>query len=80
MTRTLELLFVDKANVDRPTEIHVPARRFYAQGWHLEVSDPEGAWSSAWDPSREVLSITTPRTGGTHQIRIVPADTPGAAS
>lgn len=71
-TRVLDLTFFDRDGVSGATEIYIPARRFYGQGWNLEVSDASGTWSSQWDADAEVLSLTTPRTGGLHQVRVSP--------
>ena len=43
----------------RPTEIYIPAARHYPHGFEIHVSDPDGAWTSAWDADREVLSLWT---------------------
>ncbi len=66
------LSFTDRPGVSGPTEIYVPARRFYSDGWQLHVSDADGTWSSTWDADREVLSVTTPQTGRQHYILITP--------
>jgi endoglycosylceramidase len=71
-TRVLDVTFVDQPGVSGATEIYLPARRFYSTGWRLEVSDAPGTWTSAWDAAGELLSVTTPRSGGAHQIRVVP--------
>lgn len=72
-TRVMHLSFADRATAQGPTEIYIPARRFYPDGWSLEVDDPAGTWSSTWDAEREILSVTTRRTGSVHSLRIVPA-------
>jgi endoglycosylceramidase len=72
-TRVFSLRFAERADASGPTEIYVPAARFYPGGWVLEVSDPDGTWSSAWDPTREVLSVWTDRRQGEHLIRITPS-------
>jgi hypothetical protein len=42
-----------------PTEIYVPARRHYPNGFDVWVSDPDGSWSQSWDAEREILSVET---------------------
>ncbi|HVM96195.1 MAG TPA: cellulase family glycosylhydrolase [Candidatus Acidoferrales bacterium] len=71
-TRVLDLTFVESNRVSGPTQLYIPARRFYPDGWHLEVDDATGSWSSQWDSDREVVSITTPHTGKLHHLRVVP--------
>ncbi|MFN7955999.1 MAG: hypothetical protein U0610_30075 [bacterium] len=52
------------------TEIYVPESRLYPDGWDLIMSDTEGSWSSRWDATREVLSLTTPQTRASHVVRV----------
>jgi hypothetical protein len=61
----------EEAGVAGPTEIYVPAARYYPGGFDLTVSDPAGAWTSAWDADREVLSIWTDPAQGRHAVTIV---------
>jgi len=70
--RTFAMAWGDEPGVTGPTEIYVPAGRFYPNGFDVELSDPAGAWSSAWDPVREVLAVTTDPATSAHVIRIVP--------
>lgn len=72
--RLLYLRFADTPGVTGPTEIYLPARRFYPDGWRLQVSDPRSTWSSTWDATREVLSVSTPASGGTHEVLVTSAD------
>ena len=72
-TRVMVLRFEDRVGVQGPTEIYVPATRWYSGGWEVVVDDPEGSWSSSWDPSREVVSVTTdPAQGPEHRIEVHP--------
>ncbi len=73
-TRVFDLTFADQAGVTGPTEIYLPARRFYASGWQLDVSDADATWTSTWDATKEILSVTTPYTAGMHQIHVSPMD------
>jgi endoglycosylceramidase len=72
-TRGMHLIFADRAAARGPTEIYIPAQRHYPDGWVVEVDDPNGTWSSEWDAEREILSVTTRKTGSVHEIRIRPA-------
>lgn len=73
-SRTLTLTFTERRGVTAPTELYVGAHRHYPDGWHLESSDPDGSWTSSWDAAREVVTVTTPRTGGEHTLRILPGN------
>jgi len=71
-TRVFRLEFTDLAGVTGPTEIYIPARRHYPEGFALSVSDPEGSWHQVWDATREVVQIhTTPNASG-HVIEVRP--------
>lgn len=56
-TRVLRLVFEAKLGVTGATEIYIPARRHFPAGFDVQVSDPEGTWTSSWDDAREVLSF-----------------------
>ena len=72
-TRVMVLRFEDRAGVTGPTEIYIPASRWYTGGWELVVDDPEATWSSSWDPDREILSVTTdPDEGPEHRLEVRP--------
>lgn len=71
-TRLFTLHFEEKPGVTGPTEIYVPAQRHYPEGWRVISSDPEGAWSSEWDPDREVLSFTADPASKEHSVIIGP--------
>lgn len=73
-TRTLAVTFTERRGVSAPTELYVGAHRHYPDGWHVESSDPDGSWTSSWDAAREVVTVTTPRTGGEHTLRILPGN------
>ncbi len=75
--RVFELRFRERPGVTGPTEIYVPAARFYPDGFALSVSDPPGSWSSSWDAAREVLSVTTDPSRDEHRIAIAPAGAGG---
>ncbi len=70
-TRLFFLEFDEREGVTGPTEIHLPARH-YGEGHVVEVSDPEGAWSSSWDADAEVLSVSTDPERGSHRIEVRP--------
>ncbi len=71
-TRIFKLLFIDHPQIQGVTQIYVPEKRFYPDGWNLTVSDAEGTWTSEWDSDREVISLITPKTDGEHTIEITP--------
>lgn len=77
-TRVFALRFRERPGVAGPAEIYVPAARFYPEGWTLSVSHPDGTWSSAWDASREILSVTTDPAHPEHRIEIAPPATAAA--
>ncbi len=70
--RVFSLVFVEREGVEGPTEIFVPEARLYPGGWTLSVSDPEGTWSSQWDPERRILSVETDPSQAQHVLRIDP--------
>jgi endoglycosylceramidase len=72
--RVLRLAFEEKPGVSGPTEIYIPAARFFPSGFDLSVGDPEGTWSSSWDPVREILSISTDPATPLHVVTITPND------
>jgi len=63
-----------KPGLTGPTEIYMPAARFFPSGFELSVSDPAGTWSSKWDTDREVLSISTNPAITLHMVTIIPSD------
>jgi hypothetical protein len=63
--------------VSGPTEIYVPAGRFYPDGWQLSVSDPEEAWECQWDAAREILKVSTDPHQQEHTITIRQRDPDG---
>ncbi len=71
-TRRFRLEFEHRPGITGPTEIYVPAARFFPEGWDLKVSDPEGSWSSEWDAERELLFVSTPPSEGAHVIELEP--------
>ena len=71
-TRLFSLSFDEKPGVEGPTEIYVPAGRFYADGWKLSVSDPDGRWRCEWDEDREILDVHTDPGEESHTILIGP--------
>jgi hypothetical protein len=34
--------------------------------------DAPGTWTSTWDAGRGVVSVTVPKTGGAHRVRLAP--------
>ncbi len=70
-TRIFKLAF-NETGISAPTEIYIPAARFFPLGWKLEVSDPAGSWSSEWDAESEVLKIYTDSNQAVHTITVKP--------
>ena len=74
--RRFRLTFVDREGTTGATEIAVPEHRLFAErwqvGWTVALSDAEA--EARWDAMRRVLSVTTPVTGGSHTIEIVPVE------
>jgi len=66
------LLVFEETGVPGPSEIYVPAARFYPEGFDVTVSDAAGSWQSAWDVGREVLSLWTDPGQRTHVVVIQP--------
>lgn len=71
-TRVFHLAFEDLDGVSAPTEVYLPAARHYPEGWTLTLSGGEDAWTTDWDATREVLSLT-PSQAGPHTVEIRPA-------
>lgn len=57
-----------------PTEIFLPVSRTYPDGFRVLTSDADGAWSSEFDESTGVLSVSIEDTQGDHAICVVPED------
>ena len=70
-TRIFKLVFKE-TGINAPTEIYIPAKRFFPEGWKLTVSDPTGSWSSEWDVASEVLRVYTDPNQAEHTITIAP--------
>lgn len=71
--RAFELVFDDAPDVSGATRIVLPARRLYAGGWELIVSDPAGTWSSSFDATRQRLTLVTGSSAARHTVRITPS-------
>lgn len=69
-TRFFRLEFTDHPDITGPTRIYVPETRFYPDGFEVEVVGEDDTWSQQWDDGREILTITTIKTGGTHVVEI----------
>ena len=70
-TRIFRLVFKE-TGVSALTEIYIPAKRYFPEGWKLTVSDPDSSWSSSWDASSEVLKIYTDPGQPEHTITVQP--------
>lgn len=71
-TRQFAMAWREEPGTSGPTEIYVPAARFYPNGFDVQMTDAPGTWSSQWDGAREVLQVTADPARGEHVIRIVP--------
>lgn len=71
-TRILVVAYEEKAGVTGPTEIYVPKRRFFPDGFDLEVLEG-GSWKSRWDDSREILSVSADPAQPVHTLTIRPS-------
>ena len=73
-TRVFRLEFAGNPAVTAPTEIYIPARRFYPNGWDLTVKTDAKSWSKSWDETREVVSVTISPPAGTCIIEVKPKE------
>lgn len=72
-SRTFDLRFDRRSAVVGPTEIFVPESLVYPGGWTLTVdSDPPNGWSSSFDATTGVLSITVDPKTAHHHVRLTP--------
>lgn len=71
-TGRLEVIFRQDDNVSGPTEIYLGAGRNYPDGWNLEVSDTDGAWSYDWNEITSILRVWTDPAQLEHTIRVFP--------
>ncbi len=71
-SRVFTLSFDSIEGVTAPTEIYIPAARYYADGYELSVDGPADSWSSEWDAEREVLRLTTDPAVETWSVQIAP--------
>ncbi len=72
-SRVLTVKYRNNDAISGPTEIYIPEKRMYPEGFDVWLSDPEGTWE--WDPERETLSVSIPTSPGNnkiHEIRIAP--------
>jgi endoglycosylceramidase len=75
--RSFDLTWTDEPGVTGATEIYVPARRFYPEGFEVTLFEPlDSGWVS-WDATREVLAVRTVPGISDHALRIVPQPPPG---
>lgn len=68
------LEFDSDKTMSAPTEIYLPARRHYPDGWQIYSSDAEGRWRYEWDGEREILSLWVDPDKKRHRIDILPSD------
>lgn len=75
--KVFSLVFTQKAGVSGPTEIYVPAGRFFPNGWKLSVSDPAGSWACRWDAKKGILELFTDPNQIGHTVTIEEEDPGG---
>ena len=68
-TKVFTLAWAPNPTARGVTEISVPARRHYPNGWALVVDGSEVNAGRSWDAAREVLSLDLPRHVG-HRVCI----------
>jgi endoglycosylceramidase len=73
-SRIFEFVFAEKPGVSGPTEIYVPRRRFYPEGFDLSVSDRRRHWKGTWDPDREILSLCLDPKAAEHTVVVRPRE------
>jgi endoglycosylceramidase len=69
-TLVFRLEFESDPAITAPTEIYIPAKRFYPRGFDLTVNTSSERWSMAWDPAREVASVTIKPPAGTYVLEV----------
>ncbi len=68
--RCLELRYEDRRGVEGATEIYIPARRHFPDGWQVHVE--AGPWSSRWDAETEILSLEIESGAAVHRVLVTP--------
>ena len=72
-TRLFELVVRPRDGVTGATEIYVPAKRHYPNGWQLSVTpEPAGGVVSSWDAEREIVSLTLDASASERTVRVAP--------
>lgn len=56
--RTLHLEFVPDPRVKAATELYIPAKRFFKDGYKLTVNRPASDWQAQWDAKLELMALT----------------------
>jgi len=62
------------------TEIFLPVSRRYVDGWKVSTSDGENEWSSAFNETTGVLSVSSSAAAGEHAICVTPANVTSACA
>ncbi|MDJ0789433.1 MAG: cellulase family glycosylhydrolase [Myxococcota bacterium] len=78
--RVLLFAFAGDPAIEAPSELFVPAARFFPDGFDVFTSDADGTWRAAWDASREILTLCSDRSQSLHVISIQPAGPGGPVS
>ena len=74
------LEFESDPAISAPTEIYLPDRRHYPQGWEITSRDAQGRWRYSWDEEREILLLWTDPGRPSHRIEIRSMDTRATTS
>lgn len=69
-TKAFKLVYKSKEGVTGPTEIFIPAKRHYPEGWVVTCSDADANWRYEWDPEWQVLRIWNTGPEAQHTLRI----------
>lgn len=70
-SKLFSLNFSQKDGVDGVTEIFLP-NRHYPNGWQLETSDTQGAWSMEWNPEKQILYYSADPESLHHSLLVRP--------
>lgn len=73
-TRVLDLRFRPDPAVTAPTVVSIPADRFYADGFSVDVDAPAERWSGSWDPATERYELTVDPSVSVVSVRVAPAN------
>ena len=64
------LAFESDPAIKGPSEIYLPAKRHYPEGWEITSSDADGHWRYEWNSEREILLLWTDPDEVSHHVQI----------